>query len=388
MNIKNEESFSEQYTIISYSHADSEVVKAELKMFDNNGICYWFDERMTGGKGYDKQFIDILDNKNCKGIVFFVGDAFLLSGPCADEMKYFYDNYHSDNSKNSDKFCLFILPDKYPYSDADAIYDKVDKYVAEKNDAEIRKMLRYLNSHIDLFLELNRNGKEIYATLGNTNNYISTYCEEGQLFYDAGIIFGHKQENNVILGYFPQLQDWNTGASDFEKTGEIRNADKELAYYAPLEWFVIKDTEKSQTLLSKELLFSIDYLSLKYPYRPTNKTIEEQIKERFLKYFRQGDDNRKIITIRFLREDELRALLRRSQRDIKKRREILLPEPTYFAQISNRKHIQAFWLAVDDKNDANDKNDVRRVDAATESLSDKETGVELYYVRIVVEVEK
>jgi hypothetical protein len=378
MNIKNEESFSEQYAIISYSHADTEIIKSELQMFDKNGICYWFDERMTGGKGYDTQFFDILNNDNCKGIIFFVSDAFLLSEPCANEMEKFKEKY---GVGNLNKFCLFVLPREYPYKDADTIYDRVDKYVAEKNDAETRKMLRYLNGHIDLFLELNRNGKEIFATLGNTDNYIGTYCKEGQLFYSAGIILGHKRISNEIFGYFPQKQKKRVGASDIEKTGVERNADNEMAYYAPIEWIVIKDTEEAQTLLSKELLFVLDYLSLKFPYMQTNNTVVEQIKNRFNEYFRSSDEKRKIKTVRFLLENELKALLRRYQRDINKLRELLLPEATFFAQISNRKNTHSFWLA-------GDMNDARRVDTATESLSEQKTGVELYYARIVIEVEK
>jgi len=378
MNIKNEESFSEQYAIISYSHADAEIVKTELKMFDNNGICYWFDERMTGGKGYDTQFFNILDNENCKGIIFFISDAFLLSEPCAKEMEKFNENY---GIGNPGKFCLFVLPAGYPYEDADAIFEKIYEYVAKKNDAEVMKKLIYVKGHVDLFLALNRNGKEIFATLGNTNNYIGTYCEEGQLFYDMGIIFGHKQVGNDFFGYFPQRQSRRANTSEIEKTGEERNTDKELAYYALLEWLVIKDTEKSQTLLSKELLFAVDYLSLKYPYKQTDKTVEEQIKGCFLKYFQPGDDKRKIKAVRFLLENELKALLIKSQRDINKRREVLLPEATYFAQISNRKNVPAFWLA-------GDINDAKCVDTAIEGLSDQKAGVELYYVRIVIEVEK
>jgi hypothetical protein len=375
MNIKSEESSSEQYVIISYSHADTEIVKSELQIFDKNGICYWFDESMTGGEEYDKQFFKILDNENCKGIIFFISDAFLLSEPCAGEMKHFHDNY---GTGKDDKFCLFVLPERYPYDNADAIYDKVDKYVAEKNDADTRKKLRYLNGHIDLLFKLNLEGKKIYATLGNTNNYIGVYCEEGQLFYNAGIIFGHKQVGNVFFGYFPQKQTRRAGVSDIEKTGEERNADKEPAYYAPIEWIVIKNPEKSQTLLSKDLLFAVDYLSLKYPYKKTGKKIGEYIKEYFLKYFRQGEDKGEIKTIRFLLENELPVLLKKYQRNVNKLREILLPEATYFAQTSNRKNVPAFWLA-------GDMDDARMVDAATKSLSDQKAGVELYYVRIVIE---
>ncbi|GBU29667.1 hypothetical protein R84B8_03240 [Treponema sp. R8-4-B8] len=374
MRITNEQGFSEKYAIISYSHADSEKVKHELKMFDDNGICYWFDESMTAGtEGYDKQFCKMLDNQNCKGIIYFVSDAFLLSEPCAKEMEYFKKNY---GIGNPEKFCLFILPAGYPYSDADMIYDKVDKYVVEKNDAEIRKMLRHLNSHIDLFLDLNQHGTVLYATLGNVNNYISTYCEKGQTFYNADIISGYEYSYDTF-GTFPQIE---TKENDLKKI-EFRDADKKPALYKPVEWLVFGNN----ILLSKKLLFAVDYLSLKYPLDKNNcnnnKTITEQIKDKFDKYFRQGDDKRKINKVRFLSEYELQTLLMGARGDIKKRREILLPDPTYFAQISNRKDVQAFWLA-------GDINDARRVDVATESLSCQEAGVELYYVRIVIEVEK
>ncbi|MDR0302644.1 MAG: hypothetical protein LBI04_10080 [Treponema sp.] len=378
MNIKNEESFSEQYTIISYSHADTEAVKSELEAFDKNGICYWFDERMTGGKGYDTQFFEILDNKNCKGIVFFVSDAFLLSEPCAGEMKHFKEEH---GIANPDKFCLFVLPNGYPYDDKAAIESSVVKYV-ENNPGMLKKLMQ-AGQNIDLFLELNLGGMSIHATRGN--NYIGIYCEEGQLFYNAGIFYGYKQIGNEIFGYFPQNPRRPSASDiklDIEKESKPRKADKEPAYYASIEWLVIKDNEQTQTLLSKELLFAVDYLSLKHPFQPTGKTVEDEIRDYFWEYFRPDEnDKRTIKKVRFLSKDELNVLLMRNQRDLKKKYEVLSPKPTFFAQISNRKNITAFWLA-------GDINDARRVDAATESMSEEKAGVELYYVRIVVEVEK
>jgi len=201
------------------------------------------------------------------------------------------------------------------------------------------------------------------------------------LFYNAGIIFGHKQVSNVFFGYFPQKETIKrSGASDIEKTSVEHNTDKEPAFYWPIEWIVIKNPEKSQTLLSKELLFAVDYLGLRYPYKQTEKKIGEHIKEYFLKYFRQGEDKGEIKSIRFLLENELSVLIKKYQRDVNKLREILLPEATYFAQASKRKNVPAFWLA-------GDMDDARRVDAATKSLSDQKIGVELYYVRIVIEVD-
>jgi len=376
MNIKTKESSLEQYAIISYSHADTEKVKSELQMFDENGICYWFDESMIKGKGYDTQYFEILDNENCKGIIFFISDNFLLSKPCANEMKYFQKNYGVDNPN---KFCLFVLPDGgYPCEDAGVILAKITQYV--KNDPVNIEKLLDVKEHVSLFLELNRGGHELYETLGNANNYICTNCEEGQLFYNAGIIFGHKHVSNVFWGYFPQKQQTKrANVSDIEKTYVERNLDKEHAFYAPVEWLVIGDAGKSQTLLSKELLFAVDYLSLKYPYIKTDKTIEEQIKEYFLKYFQQDEDKRKIKKIRFLSAGNDWTILLHRYKKMNKLRELLLPEPTYFAQLSNRKNVPSFWLA-------GDMDGAKRFDAATESFSE-DAGVELYYIRIVVELE-
>jgi hypothetical protein len=375
MKITNEQSSSEQYAIISYSHENKEEVKSEIDMFKNNGIRCWFDIEMTAGtEGYDEQFKKTLDNPKCKGIIFFISDDFLLSEPCADEMKYFKDNYRTGNSQNSEKFCLFILPEGYPYSDSNAIFKRVYKYTEGKYDEDKKiLMIGRLPGHIELFLELNRHGTVLHATLGNGDNYIGTYCENGKTFYNAGIISGYVYSYDTF-GAFPQME---TKENDPQKI-EFRDADKKPALYKPVEWMVFGNN----IFLSKKLLFAVDYLSLKYPLDKNNCNniiVAEQIKDKFVKYFRKGDDKRKINKIRFLSENELQTLLMGAKGDINKRREILLPEPTYFAQISRRKDAYAFWLA-------GDINDARRVDAATESLSEK-AGVELYYIRIVIEVE-
>jgi hypothetical protein len=380
MSNKTEENFSGQYAIISYSHKNDEIVESELEMFKKNGIRFWYDEEMKAGtEGWNIQFQKMLDNPNCKGIIFFVSDDFLLSDSIADdEMKYFKEHYRTNNSQNSDKFCLFVLPEGYPHSDYDAIYKRVYKYIDGKYDEEEKiKMLRHLNSHIELFLALNEHGTVLHATLGNGDNYISKYCKKGKTFYDAGIISGY--EYSIFpFGEFPQIK-----AKKNDPQIEFRDADKKPVSYKSVEWLLFDNNK----LLSKELLFVVDYLSLKYPFDKNNlnnEAVAEQIKNKFEEYFRpKSDDKIKYNKdkIRFLKEDELKSLLMGAKGDQKKRREILMPEPTYFAQISNRKNTHAFWLA-------GDINDARRVDVATESLSEKMAGVELYYVRIVIEIEK
>jgi len=182
---KKKEKLSEKYAVISYSHANTDVVNADLKAYEENDVCYWYDGQMTVGRGFDTQFNEKLDDKNCKGIIFFVSDQFLLSDPCGKEMKYFKEKYGIDNP---DKFCLFVLPSGYPYDNADKIYDKVERFVHEKNDEETRKKLRHLSGHIELYLDLLRNGKEKFVTLGDAEAYVKDCCEEGKLFHKAGII--------------------------------------------------------------------------------------------------------------------------------------------------------------------------------------------------------
>jgi hypothetical protein len=376
MNITNEESTLEQYAIISYSRSDLNAVKAELKEFDNQNVCYWYDERMNDGIGYDTQFRNTLHNNNCKGIIFFLSDSFLLSDPCAEEMREFKDKY---GVENPNKFCLFILPEGYPRKDENKILEKVNQYVEEnKDNVKIQERAKNLKEHIGLFLELNRNGKVNSVVIGNKNNYIDKSCEDG-LFYEAGITFGHKRLSNEILGSFPQLQEL-----DDDERQRQREFDKKLAHYAPIEWIVIKENEQTQTLLSKKLLFAVDYLNLKYPFIETDKTLEDKIKESFMEHFEPEDNDKGKIkkeTMRFLSERELQYLLKRNQKNLEKKYEILQPKATFFAQTSDVKDAPAFWLA-------GDINDARWVDAATESLSEQKVGTELYYVRVVVDIEK
>ena len=221
--------------------------------------------------------------------------------------------------------------------------------------------------------------------MGNIKNYIETYCEEGQIFHDAEILFGHMQTDDIKFGYFPQTQN-RIGTSDIEKRGVRRDLDKQTAYYSEVEWLVISDSDSSATLLSKDLLFSVDYLNFKYPLKPCDKNMSERIKELFFKHIVYDENEKwKITNARFLSESELNILLARSQKDPKKKIEnkckILLPKATFFSQVSSRTNVSAFWLAGDMEN-------ARRVDTWKEGFSDIETGVETYYVRLVVDITK
>jgi len=394
MNINNKESFSERYAVISYSHEDADVVKAEMVRFDDRNICYWFDKDMIGGKSYVKEFCEKLDNENCGGCIFFISESFLLSQNCAAEVNYFYDKYGNDNP---DKFCFLVIPEHLSISGAGTREEKIEKitaivknYVLEKPIPGVsdEDLFIQIKNNIELFLKLSHDFTSLYGLLGDKNDYIRKYSEEGQTFYNAAIIYGHKQTKEISFGFFPQdeIEDerYNYSGIDEEKI-IYRRLDKKQVYYAPVEWLLVSDT----ILLSKKLLFAIDYLNLKYPIVQSDETVAMYIEKEFKKYFRDSKKHEnevyKIKKIRFLKEDELKIMLLHAKNDrgdpFMKKREILLPEPTFFAQITNRKDSHAFWLA-------GNMEDARRVDVATKSLSEQKAGVELYYVRIVLEVEK
>ena len=381
MKIKNDECVSEYYAVISYAHDDRAVVDAELSMYDRKSMCYWIDEEMQGGKSYREQFFNRLDDSNCKGIIFFITEAFLLSPNCIAEVDYFYKKYQFGNEK---KFCFLVLPE---HIQLDGSHDKsenaniLNQVISEFVKKNPKKSTKNLAKHIDSFLDISQNGQSLHGVLGR-KDYIEKYCSDGQTFEKAGILFGHKRISSLFYGYFPQKEkSKGYGATDIEKKKEERVLDKNFAYYAPVEWLVIKESDTSAVFLSKDLLWAIEYISLKYPLTFSYKTISEQIEKSFKEYFVE-EEMYKIKKVRFLHEEELKHLIMKMRsKDEKKRNEILLPEPTYFAKYTEKRDAYNYWLA-------GDMEDARRVDTGLEGLSAEPVGVEMYYVRVVIEVEK
>jgi hypothetical protein len=397
MNVNNEECSSERYAVISYSHDDVVAVKEEMERFDGRSICYWYDKDMVGGKSYEDEFRGKLDYRNCGGCIFFISESFLLSSNCAAEVEYFIEKY---SVKNSDKFCFFVLPEHLAHIAGDTTVDKLKKFSEVVEDyAKTHPVSglsgegqsKLIKKHVELFLKASSDGKSLFGVLGNRNGYVENYVKKGQTFYNAAIIYGHQRISEIRFGFFPQGENMEVEHDENEGSGHIgmnekRYLDKKPAYYAPVDWLVVSDT----ILLSKKLLFVVDYLNLKYPINPPGETVTAYIKREFLKYFdkhKVQNPEYTVKSVRFLEENELAKLLLSANNDpdsakrLQRKREILLPEPTYFAQLTNRKNSQAFWLAGDMK-------DARRVDSGTERLSENPAGVELYYVRIALEVEK
>jgi len=406
MNIKDEDAESDNYAIISYSHASKAAVKNELRAYDDKRICYWFDESMRRGESYETQFREKMDRTNCKGVIFFISERFLLSGPCGDEMRYYFEKY-KNVTESPGKFCLFVLPQGFPHRSSE-MKKKVEEYL--KNSLEEKeKKEKILENNIDLYQKLSMEGKAIGVRLGDKND-LDKCCESGEIFNrssELSIMFGRTDIKKYSFGYFPQNRDKKAASSGIEKERVKRALDGAMAYYAKVDWIIVSEDERSATLLSKDLLFTIDYLNLKYPLKDSGEKISEIVKKKFISNFRCDGESWKLKedSIRFLNESELITLTARAFRYPKEKQEVLLPNATYFSQMSNNVDAPKFWLAVGDDKDMNNARRVdpyRAIKAARKKreeakpgedqnihgLSEMETSVERFYVRVVIDVNK
>jgi len=370
-----------KYAVISYSKKNKDDVENELRLYDDEKIHYWYDKEMVAAKNYEKEFIKALDLENCKGAIFFISEEFFLSQPCINELEYFIENY---GAENPNKFCVFVLPKNFSRN-ANEIFDRVLKHVEDNallEKMENREKSRFIDRNVSIFSDFCRNNKIINGILNKGDDYIKRSCRKGHLFDAAGIISEYAMKGIVFkqYGYFPQSRTRGKEEIDIKQVPvdtEQRYLDKRAAYYAPVKWIVIEEDDDNITLLSENLLLSIDYLDIKYPLNKNEQTVSQYLSGRFREYFKP-DEN--IDEIRFVSQSELNDLLKRCTDD-KEKQDILNPEATFFAQATNNENVPIFWLAGDTE-------DASRVDSGISGLSELKPGTETYYIRVVINVAK
>ena len=390
MKIENSQLELDEFAIISYSHKDTETVKKDFAEYNKVGISYWYDDEMKVGGDYIQQFRSVLDLDTCKGVIFFLSPWFFLSGPCSDELEYYKDKYKGEDQ---DKFALFVAVDGFnAYGSKEDLYKAIRPFADKPESSHTAKLTKeqkdaLVKKRVKLFFDTKKTGELISSTDKTEVNYIQNAIRDGDLFHSSGIIYGHKKVSVKPLGFFPQKEKRRYRTSSIETQSVNRTLDSKPSYYAPVEWFVISEGEQTATYLSKSLLFAVDYLSLKHPIDGAAKNLSKQIEDMFLKDFKLDSDEVKtngkkvkIKKVRFLSKAELSVLLRRYKKDPKQKKDILSPPITYFAQIALRKTPHTLWLAGDVK-------DAHRVDTGLEGFSEEKIGVELYYIRPVIEIE-
>lgn len=80
---------NEPYIFISYAHADSKMVFAEIKGFNENGYNVWYDEGISPGNEWTDEIADYLEK--CSLFVVFITPASAISPNVLNEINYAID---------------------------------------------------------------------------------------------------------------------------------------------------------------------------------------------------------------------------------------------------------------------------------------------------------
>lgn len=75
----NATSANSDYIFISYSHKDKKYVMEDMQELAKNGVVFWYDNGLDSGDNWEQKVKDVINNKHCKGIIFYVSKNFLLS---------------------------------------------------------------------------------------------------------------------------------------------------------------------------------------------------------------------------------------------------------------------------------------------------------------------
>lgn len=80
------------YVFVSYSHDDKDVVHRDVEHLQKLGYNLWIDEPQLGiGVKWDERVLDVISDKLCKAILFFVSESSLSSEYCRRELNHSFD---------------------------------------------------------------------------------------------------------------------------------------------------------------------------------------------------------------------------------------------------------------------------------------------------------
>lgn len=76
----------DKYIFISYSHRDCDVVFPLLDVLYNKNVNFWYDTELSEGDVWNKKVANILTNKDCVGIIFFMSKNSIASNAVHQEI--------------------------------------------------------------------------------------------------------------------------------------------------------------------------------------------------------------------------------------------------------------------------------------------------------------
>ena len=87
LNILPEPDFDDGYYFVSYSHKDYKKVLIDIIKYKENGIKIWYDRGLEVGKSWLEDVCRKIDSFNCKGVIAYVSNNFVVSSACKKEME-------------------------------------------------------------------------------------------------------------------------------------------------------------------------------------------------------------------------------------------------------------------------------------------------------------
>lgn len=84
--------YKEDFYFVSYSHKDYKKVIKDILLLEDMGINIWYDTDMHIGENWEEIAQMYISKFQCKGIIFYLSEASILSNACNKEIEYVLSN--------------------------------------------------------------------------------------------------------------------------------------------------------------------------------------------------------------------------------------------------------------------------------------------------------
>ncbi|MCM1306895.1 MAG: toll/interleukin-1 receptor domain-containing protein [Bacteroides sp.] len=167
------------YVFISYSHEDAQYVGKALTALNEYGADFWYDVKLKTGENWINKVEEVVENKNCRGILYFISANFLFSSACLKE----FDMYKKLKEERKDFDVAFVLLDEVKVDDLNTFLNNATRRLLDLHPKELNKILQNVNhfttsfdndsihqivsgDEIDGDLFINSIFKDVFATWG------------------------------------------------------------------------------------------------------------------------------------------------------------------------------------------------------------------------------
>lgn len=152
---------SDEYYFVSYCHKDYKAVFKNLFELQNQGknsISVWYDWKIHVGTSWEKEVEDHIHNFNCKGIIFYISNNFILSDAIFKEIQWVKDS-------RKQYIPIYIPNDTTEIFTAENLY-KQEVSEAEWDNVRIQVLSEFFGEKIN-YLKIDDNIENIIYKIKN-----------------------------------------------------------------------------------------------------------------------------------------------------------------------------------------------------------------------------